>query len=73
MGLGSAPVACAACIKWRERRVKILFSKRYFLFFQEVTLTIDHCKHADIIENDEKIVEKRENCEVVIKTERNYE
>ena len=42
------------------------------IFFQEVTFIIDHCKYADIVEDDEKIVEKRENCELVTKTTQNY-
>ena len=50
-----------------------LLNRNYTFLLQEVTITIDHCKHADIVENDGKIVEKRENCEVAIKTTRDYE
>ena len=41
-------------------------------YFQEVTLIIDHCKYADIVEDDERIVERREDCEIIAKTTQNF-
>ena len=36
-------------------------------------MIIDHCKHADIVEDDERIVELRQDCEVIAKTKRNFQ
>ncbi|XP_028409982.1 protocadherin-like protein isoform X2 [Dendronephthya gigantea] len=40
---------------------------------KEVKLVIDHCKYADIVEDDERIVELRKHCELITRTKQNYQ